>query len=98
MQRIKPCPLSAKCLTTLSTANVSTPMESERYTKVTLTGESLGKELPCANFPQQSTCSHMLGETPIFPGETPMTTGLYNGIHSVVVLHTAEQVFNKAET
>jgi hypothetical protein len=40
----------------------------------------------------------MLGETPIFPGETPMTTGLYNGIHSVVVLHTAEQVFNKAET
>jgi hypothetical protein len=73
-------------------------MESERYTKVTLTGESLGKELPCANFLQQSTCSHMLGANPIFPGEKQTTTGLYNGIHSAVVLHTAQQVFNKAET
>jgi hypothetical protein len=75
-------------------------MENERYMKVTLTGESLGKELPCANFPQQPTCSHMLGENPIFPGETATTTGLYNGIYSAVhtVLPTAEQVFNKAET
>jgi hypothetical protein len=40
----------------------------------------------------------MLGANPIFQGETPTTTGLCNGIHSVVVLHTAEQVFNKAET
>jgi len=39
----------------------------------------------------------MLGANPIFQGETPTLTGLSIGIQSVVVLHNAEQVFNKAE-
>jgi hypothetical protein len=40
----------------------------------------------------------MLGANPIFQGETPTPIGLSIGIQSAVALHTAEQVFNKAET
>ena len=55
--------------------------------------------MPYANFPQQShVLQYARSKPPIFQGETPTPTGLSISTQSVVVLHTAEQVFNKPET